>query len=66
MEINLFENNDSVKKTYEKENLHWEWELILERCNLIEHASRNFEFKNLDNELIYNQILVEKHSVNKI
>jgi hypothetical protein len=30
MEINLFENNDSVKKTYEKENLHWEWVLILE------------------------------------
>ena len=45
--------------------MHWEWELILERCNLIEHASRNFEFINLDNELIYNQTLVEKHNVNK-
>ena len=72
METNLFENNDSVKKTYEKENLHWEWGLILERCNLIEHASRNFDFIlkvkfiNLDNELIYNQTLVEKHNFNKI
>lgn len=61
-----------LKKTYEKENLHWEWELILERCNLIEHASRNFDFIpkvkfiNLDNELIYNQTLVEKHNFNKI
>ncbi len=72
METILFENNDSVKKTYEKENLHWEWELILERSNLIEHASRNFDFIpkvkfiNLDNELIYNQTLVEKHNFNKI
>ena len=52
--------------------MHWEWELILERCNLIEHASRNFDFIpkvkfiNLDNELIYNQTLVEKHNFNKI
>ena len=72
MEINLFENNDSVKKTYEKENLHWEWVLILEWCNLIEHASRNFDFIpkvkliNLDNELIYNQTLVEKYNYCKI
>ena len=61
-----------LKKIYEKENLHWEWELILERCNLIEHASLNFDFNpkvkfiNLDNELIYNQTLVEKHNFNKI
>ena len=61
-----------LKKTYEKENLHWEWELILEWCNLIEHASRNFDFIpkvkfiNLDNELIYNQTLVEKHNFNKL
>ena len=61
-----------LKKTYEKENLHWEWELILERSNLIEHASRNFDFIpkvkfiNLDNELIYNQTLVEKHNFNKL
>jgi len=61
-----------LKKTYEKENLHWEWELILERSNLIEHASRNFDFIpkvkfiNLVNELIVNQTLVEKHNFNKI
>ena len=53
-----------LKKTYEKEDLHWEWGLILEIYNLIEHASRNFEFINLDNELIYNQTLVEKHNFN--
>ena len=35
METILFQINDSVKKTYEKENLHGEWELNLERCNLI-------------------------------
>lgn len=52
--------------------MHWEWGLILEICNLIEHASRNFDFIlkvkfiNLDNELIYNQTLVEKHNFNKI
>jgi len=61
-----------LKKTYEKENFHSESELILERSNLIEHASRNFDFIpkvkfiNLDNELIYNQTLVEKHNFNKI
>ena len=61
-----------LKNTYEKENLYWEWGLILERGNLIEHASRNFDFIpkvkfiNLDNESIYNQTLVEKHNFNKI
>ena len=64
METIIFENNkDSIKeKSYRKENLLWEWELILERCNLIEKASVKFDFIpkvkfiNLDNELIYHQI----------
>ena len=73
MKTTIFENNkDSIKeKSYRKENLLWEWELIEERCNLIEKVSAKFDFIpkvkfiNLDNELIYNQILVKKHSLSK-
>ena len=74
MKTTIFENNkDSIKeKSYRKENLLWEWELIEERCNLIEKVSVKFDFIpkvkfiNLDNELIYNQILVKEHSLSKI
>ena len=70
MKTTIFENNkDSTKeKSYRKENLLWEWELIEERCNLIEKASIKFDFipnvnyLNLENELIYNQILYKLQS----
>ena len=74
METTIFEEkNESVKeKSYRKENLLWEWDIILERCNLIEKASVKFDFIpkvkfiNFDSKLIYNQILVKKHSFSKI
>lgn len=74
METIIIENNkDSIKeKSYRRENLLWEWELIEERCNLIENASAKFDFIpkvnfiNLEDVLIYNQILVKKHSLSKI
>ena len=46
METTIFgNNNDSIEeKSYRKENLLWEWELSLERCNFIEKSSVKFDF----------------------
>ena len=43
METILFENNDSVKKTYEIENLHWGWELIYNQTLIEKHNFNKIE-----------------------
>ena len=52
METILFENNDSVKKTYEKENLHWEWELIYNQTLIEKHNFNKIE-KNEKLEILH-------------
>jgi len=52
METILFENNDSVKKTYEIENLHWGWELIYNQTLVEKHNFNKIE-KNEKLEILH-------------